>query len=221
MAPNQHHSPDDPISRDLVDALRKERDLRPEAKKRAFTAQVLREIAINTPSTALASKSFTFWKSKGLLAGMAAILILGFLGIVGILSGRFNHEQRSYRMRLKAEKITILNQPGSLQIPELFSKEEGKNLVFLIYDYHGERCLWLYPERYVKKSNSDTDDSAWQSKEKWIQRVNQGSVDLPEAALTQSFPPGEPLVLMKIGYHFEIWTQAGLERYFAKADQET
>ena len=198
--------------------LRTERAERTDAQREAFTARVMEQVAGSSGRSAPEpGKPRRSSSSKRKYIYLAAAVFTGILGAVAMMTDMLTGQVSDRELRLKAEKIPVLKGTLTIGNTGMFAGLESQTLVLITYDHHGERCLWLYPEQLIRWGEDPEADEEFARRKKWRATVVNGRIEIPRDALAEAFEPGEELVLLQVHRHFEIWTAASLNRYFAKS----
>jgi len=182
----------------LANELESDRS-RSSARRARFTQQVVGRIRSGKRGRK------TFW---AISAAIVAAAVLFFLLPSDDLESK---ELELWKLRRSAAPLAFEEQPASRLVADM----EGQSLVVMILQYHGERCMWLYPEDRLNLGKDPEEDEAFQRHEKWFVTVEDGSVKLPSDALDR-FGQGD-LVAIRVGFHVEIWNRAALQRHLSKA----
>ena len=150
-------------------------------------------------------------------AYIAAAVFTGILGVMAMMTDMFRPSPPELRsVRLEAEKTPLPLDSLTIERADLIGDIEGETLVLLAYDHHGERCLWLYPQRLIRSSGDPEANAEFEKKKKWYTTVTEGRMVVPREAVLDSFDANQTLIIMRIDKHFEIWAPEALERYFKR-----
>lgn len=192
----------------LAQSLAGERELRPRTSRVAFTAAVLAQCR-EKPKAMFPGP---FWR-----LAVAAALVLALLA-TWLIPRLDLPAERARKQRLGVAQKPVLANSLTIHAPLLLQPDEGQRLVMLAYDYYGERCLWLYPERLIRWGEDPEADADFRARPKWYGTVTDGRIPIDAAAIKATF--GEDrgdLVLLKVGNHYEIWEREALARFLAKS----
>ncbi len=193
-------------------ALAEERSQRPESERAAF-ARRLRERLAEQPA---APVQRPLWRRPRLLLAAAALMAAAAMASMMVWLGDERAEE-ARALRRAAARAPVSLDPAVVTAPELFAGLDGVALVFLPYDYHGERCLWIYREEDIRFRNRREEED-FNRMPKWRAAVEAGRLTIPPDALTETFGEPRDLVLLRVGRHFEIWERAALARFLNQSD---
>jgi hypothetical protein len=203
MVSSEYDPREQEILASLDKALAADRDARSPAARAAFTSAVMDHCR---RANRLKRRHLAF------AALAAAALVIAAILIQPAFISSF--ETKARVLRLHQEKIPVLADTLTIHAPDIFQADEGERLVMLVYDYFGERCLWLYPERLIEWGEDPEADAEFLAREKWYATVTNGRIRIDPDALTATFGEdhGE-LILMHIGTHYEIWESDAIQRF--------
>lgn len=203
-------------------ALLAEREARGAAQRVAFLNSVKARLAeSDAPPEATAGRKPHF-SSKKRYWFLAAAVFLGLLGVMAMMTDMFSADSESHwrRVRIKADKAPLPRTAPVASDPAMLADLAQQNLVLLIYEHHGESCLWLYPQRLVRPSKDPHEQEEFQRRKKWFARVDDGRVAIPAEALAEAFGTANDLIIMRVDHHLEVWSESALARYFANTGKQ-
>ena len=220
MVDHSFNSEENRLLAQVKAALESERCRRGEDERARFTAAVMKDVK-STGREPGGNEAQRPWFRKKLML-IAAAVFLGVFGVMAMMTDMFRAPRPPDMrpQRLAAERIPVLRDTFSIEDPELFAEVEGQTLVLFTYQHFGERCLWFYPDRLIRWGEDRKADEAFAKIKKWRATVQAGRIEVPAEALGE-FNRDGPLILLKIGEHFEVWTEPSLTRYFQKSGKKS
>ncbi len=200
-------------------ALREERETRQSAQKEAFLTAVKDRLAEAEPPTQANRNSGTRSFLKRRFWFLAAAAFLGLIGVMAMMTDMFSgHERRWRQERVSTARVSLPRGASVADDPAMLAGLGQQMLVMLLYEHHGEPCLWVYPQQMVRPSNP-REQAEFDQRKKWYARVEDGRLAIPEEALSEVFGKTDDLILMRVDRHLEIWSESGLTRYLASTSR--